>query len=193
MSVSEGLDRCVDDFSNINEDMVVDQTGSHQLMESRPEDEAEGDSKRAKKCTEKGLQYRRSVLMDRKSQLHKRLMRKSSIIDDQLYSKQNLTVVKENLGQFDDVFKLLTEVHQQHCKLLSEEEQHTNNQWFEDVDGMVFSFKHRVYNWVRENKKDKRRLHLNLQQSQETLADHQEQGQDHHRSHPQRKEPLRKS
>ena len=85
MSISEGLDRCVDDFTNINEDMVVDQTRSHQLMENRPEDEAKGDSKRARKYTEKGLQYQRSVLMDRKSQLHKRLMRKSSITDDLLY------------------------------------------------------------------------------------------------------------
>ena len=88
----------MDDFTNINKDMVVDQTGSHQLMENRPKDEAEGDSKRARKYTEKGLQYQRSVLMDRRSQLHKRLMRKSSIIDDLFYSKQNLTSVKENLG-----------------------------------------------------------------------------------------------
>ena len=85
MSISEGLDKCVDDFTSINEDMMVDQTGSHQLMENRPEDEGEGDSKRARKYTEKGLQYQRSVLMDRKSQLHKRLMRKSSITHDLLY------------------------------------------------------------------------------------------------------------
>ena len=122
MSMNEGLDKCLDGFTNVIEDMLVDQTGSHQLMENRPKAEAEGDSKRARKYTEKGLQYQRSVLMDRRSQLHKRLMRKSSIIDDLLYSKQNLTVVKGNLGQFDDVFKLLTQVHQQHCKLLSEEE-----------------------------------------------------------------------
>ena len=82
-------------------------------------------------------------------------MRKSSIIDVLLYSKQDLTVVKENLELFDHVFKLLTEVHQQHCKLLSDEKQHTDNQWFEDLDE-VFSFKHHIYNWVRENKEDKR-------------------------------------
>ena len=160
-------------------------------MEDRPEDEAEGDSKRVRNYTEKGLQYQRSVLMDRRSQLHKRLMRKSSIIDDLLYSKQNLAVVKENLGQFDDVFKLLTEVHQQHCKLLSEEEQHVDNQWFEDADEMVFSFKQYVYNWV--GTRTIKGLHVNLQQSQEALTDRQEQGQHHHQSHTQRKEPLRRS
>ena len=56
--------------------MVVDQTGSHQLMKKRPENEAEGDGKRARKYFEKGFQYERSVLMGRKSQLHNRLMRK---------------------------------------------------------------------------------------------------------------------
>ena len=158
MSISEGFDRCVDDFTNINEDMVVDQKGSHQLMEKRPEDEAEGDGKRAIKYTKKGLQYQRSVLMEKRSRIHKRLMQKSSIIYNLLHSKQNLIEVKENLGQFDDIFKLLTDVHQQHCKLLSEKEQDAGNQWFEDVDEMVFSFKPRVYNWVRENEEDKKKF-----------------------------------
>ena len=115
ISISEGLDRCVDDFTNINEDMVLDQTGSYQLIKNRPEDEVEGDGKRVRKYTEKGLQYQKSVLMNRRSQLHKRLMRKSSIIDDLPYSMQHLAVVKENLQQFDDAFKFLIEVHQQHC------------------------------------------------------------------------------
>ena len=133
MSISEGLDRCMDDFINTNEDMVVDQTGSHQLMEKRSEDETAGDVKKARKYTEKRLQYPRLVLMDRRSQLHKMLMRKSSTIDDLLHSKQNLTVVKENLGQLDDVFKLLKytctlNVRQRHCKWPSEEEQHADNQ-----------------------------------------------------------------
>ena len=74
MSISEGLDRCVDDFTNTNEDVVADQTESHQLMENRLEDEVEGDCKRSRKYTEKGLQYQRSVLMDIRSELHKRLI-----------------------------------------------------------------------------------------------------------------------
>ena len=43
MLVSEGLDRYEDDFTNLNEDKVVDQTEGHQLIENRPEDEAEGE------------------------------------------------------------------------------------------------------------------------------------------------------
>ena len=49
MSISEGLGRYVDDFTKVNEDMVVDQTGSHQLMENRPEDETGEDGKRTRK------------------------------------------------------------------------------------------------------------------------------------------------
>ena len=55
MSISERLDRCVDDFTNINENMVVDQTGIHQLMENR-------DSKRARKYTKKGCSIRDQFL-----------------------------------------------------------------------------------------------------------------------------------
>ena len=83
--ISEGLHECVDDFTNINEDMVVNQTRSHQeLMEKKPEDEAKGDSRRSRKLTEKGLRYQRPVLVNRRSQLHKSLTRKSSITDDLL-------------------------------------------------------------------------------------------------------------
>ena len=36
----------------------------------------------------------------------------------------------------------------------------------------------------------KKGFHLNLQQSQDALTDHQEQGQHDHQSYPRRKEPL---
>ena len=121
--VNEGFDRCVDDSTNMIEDMVADQTRSHQLIEGRHEDKVEGDRKRARKHPEKELQYQRSVLMNRRSQLHKRFIRKLSIIDDLLYSRHNLKMVKENLEQLDDVFKLLTEVRPVHHKFQSEKKQ----------------------------------------------------------------------
>ena len=52
--------------------------------------------------------------------------------------------MKKNLGQLDDVFKLLTEVYEHHYKLLSLEKQHADSQLFEDVDEKVFSFEHSV-------------------------------------------------
>ena len=85
----------------------------------------------------------------------------------------------EHLGQFDDVSKLLTEVHQQHCKLLSQEVQHADNQRYKDVDEMVFLFKQRRYNWLKRMRAIKIR-HINLQPSQKALADNQKQSQHYH-------------
>ena len=52
------------------------------------------------------------------------------------------------------------EVSQQHYKLLSQEEQHADNQWFENVDE-VFSFKLCLQLDYREWGEQKS-LHLNL-------------------------------
>ena len=37
--------------------MIVDQSGSHQLMGNRPKGKVEGDGKKSRKHTDKGLQY----------------------------------------------------------------------------------------------------------------------------------------
>ena len=58
---------------------------------------------------------------------------------------------------------------------------------------MVFSFKNRVYNWVRENKENKKpssKPSAKLR-SQEALADHQEQGQHHHKRYPQKEKAIK--
>lgn len=56
----------------------------------------------------------------------------SSIIDDLMYLKQNITTVKENLIQLDDVFRVL--MNTQLCNdPLPDEEKHADNQWFDDL------------------------------------------------------------
>ena len=62
--------------------------------------------------TEKSLQYQRSILINRRHQLHERCERKLSIMVDLLPLKHNLSVVIENLGKLNHVFKLLMEVNQ---------------------------------------------------------------------------------
>ena len=161
-------------------------------MENRPEDEAEGDSKKAKKHTENRLQYQRSVLEDRRSQLHRILMRKLSIRDDLSYSKQNLTVMKENLGQFDDVLQFLTQVQQQHCRLLSEEE-HTLIISGLDMWMRWYFHLNTMFTTGLEKTRRIKNLYLNIQQSQKVMGDHQEQGHHHHQSQPKRKKSLKRS
>ena len=80
-------------------------------------------------------------------------IRKSSVVDDLMYSFQNGITVKEELQQLNDMFKMLVEIHEE---LENIDDQYTDKLWFEDIDLKLFSFKHKVHNWLREvEKQDK--------------------------------------
>ena len=70
------------------------------------------DSKKNRKMTEKGRQYRLAVLEKRRAKLVARSIRKSSEIDDTMYSYQNSITVKEELAQLNDMFRMLVEIHE---------------------------------------------------------------------------------
>ena len=55
-------------------------------------------------------------------------------------------------SQYDDIFKLIIENHEEHCKILKTEEQSNDEDYFEDVDQRVFIFKHKVPNWLKDTK-----------------------------------------
>ena len=48
------------------------------------------------------------------------------------------------------MFKMLVEIHEE---LETIDNQYKDKLWFEDIDQKVFSFKHKVHNWLRELKK----------------------------------------
>ena len=114
--------------------------------------------KRDRKLTVKGLEYQLSLLREKKRRLEARLTRKAAAIEDLLYSSKNFVTVKEELAQYDDIFKLIIENHEEHCKILKPEEQANEEDHFEDVDQRVFIFKHKVRNWLKdaEDEYDKR-------------------------------------
>ena len=70
------------------------------------------DGKRNRKMTGKGRQYRLAVLEKRQVKLVARTIRKSSEIDDLMYSHQNSITVKEELAQLNDMFRMLVEIHE---------------------------------------------------------------------------------
>ena len=57
-----------------------------------------------------GREYRISILDKKKSSLVSRIIRKSSEINDLMYSYQNATTVKEELAQLNDIYKLIVEI-----------------------------------------------------------------------------------
>ena len=77
-----------------------------------------GPGKRKRKPTERWLACQTSELEEKGRKLHSRLLRKSSAVDELLYSVKNVEVVREQMLQIDGVFKMLVEVHREYNSLL---------------------------------------------------------------------------
>ena len=60
---------------------------------------------RARKLTEKRLKYRLELQKERRSKLHRKLFRKSIMIDEMTYSWVNATAIREEMDQFNDIMK----------------------------------------------------------------------------------------
>ena len=73
-----------------------------EVYAAHPE-EASSMDKRQRKMTEKGRKYRKEIL-DKRTNLVSRIIRKSSEIDVLLYSHQNDATVKEKLAQLSNTF-----------------------------------------------------------------------------------------
>ena len=79
-----------------------------------------------------------------------RKQRMAKAIDDLLYSGGNQVAVREELDQHIDLFKLVTNRHEEYGELLDAENQQHKESWFDDLDQDVFNFKHRVHIWLKE-------------------------------------------
>ena len=78
------------------------------------------------------------------------MIRKYSTIEDLLFSSRNIIVVEEEMKQFNDLFKMLLDAHQEYNQLLGDDERGRDDDWFDDVDTQVCSFKRKVHCWLRE-------------------------------------------
>ena len=88
--------------------------------------------------------------MDKRRKLNSRLLRLSGAVEDLMYSSKNQVAVEEEMAQFNFVFKELHQVHQEYQSLLSEMEKGDDEDWFEEVDEKVFTFKHKVHYWLKQ-------------------------------------------
>ena len=50
-------------------------------------------------------------MKERREKIHGRMTRKSSIIEDLLFSNKNIIAVEEELAQLNDLFKMLLSIH----------------------------------------------------------------------------------
>ena len=108
-------------------------------------DDVASQGKRSRKLTEKGRSLKLSTLSNKRRKMNSRLVRQSGTIEDLMYPLKNYMTVEEALAQFDYIFKQLLLVHQEYHSLLEDDEKLADEEWFEEVDERVFTFKHKVY------------------------------------------------
>lgn len=101
---------------------------------------------RRRKPTEKGLQYELNNINTQKSKLLKKISRKFIEADSLLYSFKNIDMVRDILSQVNDVFKMLLEINQ---KMINLDPNYTDEEWFEEIDEKVFTFKHQIHGWLK--------------------------------------------
>ena len=104
--------------------------------------------RRSRTMTEKGKSFRLSTLKGRREKINARSQRKSSTIEDLLFSKRNMVTGEEELAQFNDLFKMLLGIHAEYNALPENEERATDDDWFDDLDSQVCAFKRKTLNWV---------------------------------------------
>ena len=113
------------------------------------ENEVNGVSTRRRKLTEKGRAYRATLLKERREKINGRMMRKCSIIEDLLLSNKNRIAVEEELAQFNDLFKMLLSIHEEYSQVLDDDKRADEDDWFDDLDNRVCTFKRKIHSWLR--------------------------------------------
>ena len=74
---------------------------SHDVMLNQQEDLGRG--QRSRKPTSKGLEYKISLLKERRGETYSRLARKCNAVEDLFYSSKNKVAVEEEMLQINDV------------------------------------------------------------------------------------------
>ena len=62
------------------------------------------------------------------------------------------------MGQFNDLFKMFLSAHKEYNALLEDEAMVKEDEWFDEIDNQVFSFKRKIICWlenVEEENKSK--------------------------------------
>ena len=133
--------------SNGNRD-TTNLLGNHTGSKGDQADENEGNdvSTRRRKLTEKIRAYRATLLKERREKINGRMIRKYSIIKDLLLSNKNRIAVEEELAQFNYLFKMLLNIHEEYSQVLDDDERAGEDDWFDELDNKVFTFKRKIHN-----------------------------------------------
>ena len=110
-------------------------------------------SRRPRNLTENRAAYKLQTLKEKRRKINGRLIRKHSTVEDLLFSSRNAVIVEEELGQFNDLIKMLVSVHEECNGLLREDERQNDDEWFDEIVTQAFSFKRKINAWLRERER----------------------------------------
>ena len=98
----------------------------------------------------KGLLHKKKIPRERRRKINSRLLRMCGTMEDLFCSRTNKAAVEEEMNQFNDLLKMLIDVHQDYNQLLDDDEREKDDNWFDEIDTQVCSFKRKVHCWLRE-------------------------------------------
>ena len=105
--------------------------------------------RRPRNLTEKGVAHKLQTLKEKRRKINGRLIRQCSKSEDLLFSSQKTVISEEELGQFNELFKMLLSVHEE-CNGLHDEDRQQDKEWVDEIDVQAFSFKRKIHAWLRE-------------------------------------------
>ena len=125
---------------------------SRSVPESIDSEAHQGDlvSRRNNQLTEKMREFQLDELERKWSNLHRKMIRKTNTVQDMLYLFKNTEAVREQLHQFDYIFRMMLDVQKSYNSLLTPAEQQRDEDWFDDLDHNVCSFKQNVNSWIKD-------------------------------------------
>ena len=129
---------------------VGSDVGNKYMEEEKIVGDVASQDKRSRKLTEKERSLKLSTLSNTRRKMNSRLVQQSGPIEDLMYSSKNYVTLEEALARLDYIFKQLLLVYQEYHSLLRDDEKLADERWFEEVDERIFTFKHKVYNWLKE-------------------------------------------
>ena len=84
------------------------------------------------------------------------MMRKYNIIENLLFSNKNRVAIEEELAQFNDLCKMSLNIHEEYSQVLDDKKRAYEDDWFDDLDNKVCTFKRKIHNWLRSAETERR-------------------------------------
>ena len=69
---------------------------------------------------------------------------------------KNRIAVEEELAQFNDLFKMLLRIHEEHGQVLDDDKITDEDDGFDDLGNRVCSFKRKIRSWLRSAETEKK-------------------------------------